>query len=422
MLKRGTEPKLVANADDAHHRGAIAELFDDADAVIIAVAFLKKGGAEHIIPLLEKRLAAGATAELFVGTDFFLTEPDALKLLLELGQRQPGSVIMVADRSSATFHPKVYSARRSDRWRSVIGSANLTRGALGSNEELSVTIDHADGEVLSGQLAATFERYRTAKRFQRLDPLVLQQYASAHEIDRREREKYEKARDSALPEAFDLRVISDWHARYLADPDTPVAQASRRRRRAAALRLQRSIAKLADDAVDSAARGEVRQGLADLMGSAGGKHLWGSGNIPRQGSKALKHPKKMIGLFALARRASQLRPSAGYAAMRREAETIPGVGINMATEMLCTFAPTRYAVFNGNTVSALSILGIAAAPFANFHAIGPDRYERLCETIRALATRIGAADLSEADAFLNWVYFKVKADKASAARRQASGG
>ena len=158
------------------------------------------------------------------------------------------------------------------------------------------------------------------------------------------------------------------------------------------------------------------------MGSAGGKHLWGSGSIPRQGSKALDHPKKMIELFALAQRASRLRPLEGYAAMRKAAAAIPGVGINMATEMLCTFAPTRYAVFNGNTVGALSTLGIEVAPFANFRAIGPDRYERLCETIKALAARVGAADLSEADAFLNWIYWKVKADEESRGNHRTGTG
>ena len=403
---------LISNADGADHARAIAELIDGADAIIIAVAFLKKGGADHIAPLLKKRLATGATVELFVGTDFFLTEPDALERLLELGRPHPACGVMVADRSPATFHPKIYSARRGDRWRSVIGSANLTRGALRSNEELSLRVDHAAGDALTGQLAETFKRYRDWKRFQKLDPLVLQQYRSAHEIDRRERAKYEKARDRALPEGFDLRVIADWHTRYLADPGTAAARALRRQSRAKALKLQRSIAALADDPINGAARKALRQGLGDLMGSSGGQHLWGSSNIPRQGSKALEHPKRMIGLFALAQGASRLPPQEGYAAMRKEAETIPGVGMNMATEMLCTFAPARYAVYNGNTVGALSTLGIAAAPHANFHAIGPDRYERLCETVKALGTRIGAADLSEADAFLNWIYWKVKADKA----------
>ena len=398
---------LISNTG-MDHAEAIAELLDGAEQVVIAVAFLKKGGAIHLATLLEGRLAAGATVELFIGTDFFLTEPEALERLLTLGTRHASCRTMIADRSPATFHPKIYSARQGDEWRTIVGSANLTQGALRSNEELSLLVHHANGDTLTEQLGTTIERYRNWKRFQPLDDLVLQQYRSVHEIDRSERAKYEKARDKALPDGFDLRVIEDWHARYLADPNTAAAQASRRKSRADALRLQRSLAKLSDGAIDDEARGKLRKGLGDLMGSAGGRHLWGSGSIHRQGSKALKHPRKMIRLFALARSASRLPPSDGFKQMREAAAAISGVGMNMATEMLCTFAPGRYAVYNGNTAGALATLGITAAAHADFRAIGPDRYARLCGTIGALGARIGASDMSEADAFLNWIYWKVK--------------
>jgi hypothetical protein len=291
-----------------------------------------------------------------------------------------------------------------------VGSANLTGGALRSNEELSLLVDHAAADAVTTQLAKAFDRYRSWKRFQALDPLVLLQYGSLHEIDRRERERYEKARDSEIPDGFDLRGIDEWHRRYLADPATAAAQAARRRNRAQALTLQRSIAALASSEIDAAARKLVKHGLGDLMGSAGGRRLWNSGSIFRQGSKALGHPAKVIRLFALTQGASRRPPRDGYAEIRRAAKDVPGVGLNMATEMLCTFAPAQYAVYNGNTVGALGALGIASPQYARFDAISPDRYERLCNMIKALGARIGAADFSEADAFLNWIYWKKKAE------------
>lgn len=282
------------------------------------------------------------------------------------------------------------------------------------NEELSILLDHAATDAVTTELTRTFTRYRSCNRFQVLDALVLQQYGSIYEIDLRERKRYEKARDSEIPGCFDLRGIDEWHRRYLNDPTTADAQATRRRNRAQALRLQRSMAALTKRAIDASARKTVKGGLCDLMGSAGGKHLWSSGSIYRQGSKALQYPAKMIELFALAQRASQRPPRDGYDEIRRAARDVPGVGLNMATEMLCTFAPTRYAVYNGNTAGALGALGIASPQYARFDAIGPDRYERLCDTIRALGARIGAVDLSEADAFLNWIYWKKKAETKAA--------
>ncbi|HEY0012123.1 MAG TPA: phospholipase D-like domain-containing protein [Allosphingosinicella sp.] len=404
---------IISNADGKNHTDTIEGLLEGAEEIVIAVAFLKKGGANHLAPMLEKRLAAGATVELFVGTDFFLTEPAALERLLKITTDYASCTVMIADRSPATFHPKVYCSRRDQDWRSLVGSANLTGGALRSNEELSLLIEHAAGDAVTTQLAKTFNRYRSWKRFQALDCLVLQQYSSLHEVDRRERERYETARDRKIPDGFDLRGIDEWHRRYLADPATAAAQATRRRNRARAVTLQRSISALARGEVDAAARKAVKEGLGDLMGSAGGRHLWSSGSIFRQGSKALGHPAKMIRLFALAQGASRRPPRDGYAEIRRAAKDVPGVGLNMATEMLCTFAPAQYAVYNGNTVGALGALGLASPRYARFDAIGPERYERLCNTIKALAARIGAADLSEADAFLNWIYWKKKAEDQS---------
>lgn len=409
-------PVLVSNANSPDHAATIRDLFEGAEDIRIAVAFLKRGGAEFIVPILERQLVAGANVEVFVGTDFFHTDPCALKKLLTLKQRHTACMIRVADRASATFHPKIYAARAGETYRSLIGSANMTGGALENNEEVSFCVVHVPGDAITRGLEATFERYRKWTRLQELDSLVLQQYSSDHAIDKRERDKYEKARDAALPAGIDLRFISGWYQRYLADPKAMFDLAARKRARAKALRLQRAIAALNDRPITQKAKAELREGLGDLMGSSGGAHLWGSSNIPRQGSKALEHERDMIRLFAQAQSMSRRPAQEGYGAIRKAGDPIPGVGLNMATEMLCTFAPTRYAIYNGNTVGALQALGIETARYAQFHAISPARYARLCETIQALGVRIGTSDLSEADAFLNWIYWEVKAGRLQAKR------
>ena len=211
-----------------------------------------------------------------------------------------------------------------------------------------------------------------------------------------------------MPASFDLGAITRWHRYYLANAKAMSDLASRKKTRARALKLQRKIAALNESPITQKAKDTLREGLGDLIGSAGGEHLWGSANIQRQGSQAKDHEKEMIRFFALGQSVARQPSAQGYAAIRKSGEQIPGVGINMATEMLCTFAPTRYAVYNGNTVVALSTLGIEVAKYPQFHAISPARYESICETIKALGSRIGADDLSDADAFLNWVYFETK--------------
>lgn len=90
--------------------------------------------------------------------------------------------------------------------------------------------------------------------------------------------------------------------------------------------------------------------------------------------------------------------------MRASAGKIGGVGINMVSEMLCTFAPKRYAVFNGNTSDALRAVG--ADPPKSVTLFSPEAYARVCGIVEAVRRRIGGEDLSDADAFLNWIYQK----------------
>jgi hypothetical protein len=136
----------------------------------------------------------------------------------------------------------------------------------------------------------------------------------------------------------------------------------------------------------------------------GHHHLWHSGDIHRRGQAALSDPRSTISLFALAQISSRLPPELGYARLRAPASKIEGVGINMVSEMLCTFAPKRYAVFNGNTAEALRAVG--ADPPKSVTLFSPMAYARVCDIVEAVRRRIGGEDLSDADAFLNWIYQK----------------
>lgn len=407
---------LIANNAGEDHAEAIADILNDADEITIAVAFLKVGGADHIIPMLQKVLAAGGPVELFIGTDFFHTQPAALTKLFELQKRYPTCNVMIANQSKATFHPKAYVARHGEEYRSLIGSANLTAGALSENEELSLRVAHGADDALSAQLAATFMRYREDARFQKLELLALQQYTTSYEINRKLKKKFERELEAALSSTFDLRLIEDWYARYLADPVAMKDLADRKVRVTTAGKVQKDIAALSQAPLNRATRAAFHAHLSDLIGSKGYQHLWGSGDIHRQGTQALKHPKEMIALFALGQSVARRTPFQAYDAMRRAAKLIPGVGSNTVTEILCSFAPTRYAVYNGNTVGALEALGITPPASPNLDSISPIRYETICATIEALGARIGGANMSEADAFLNWLYWKTKK-----ARRKAGG-
>ena len=402
-----TAPQLVRNGALNDHLRALDEIFGRASNIIIAVAFLKSKGLGKIVERLTRRLRAGALVELFVGTDFCHTEPEALEKLLNLSRRHPNLMLWIAkpDRFS-TFHPKTYLGVEGKTARVMIGSANLTAGALGSNEEISLVWEvDADHPVLS-DLQTVFLNYRSGGRCEQLDEIVLAQYRRRFKIAEHAKKRVEKEIADSDSNTFDLAKLLSLHIEFSQDRDEAMALEKRRRDRKAALKVQRKIAGMAGSVkLSSVDRANFSTLFRDLITSGDGhRHLWHSGDIHRRGQAALSNPSGTIALFSLAQDAARLAPEEGYAMMRATAAKIDAVGINMVSEMLCTFAPKRYAVFNGNTVGALRAVG--ADPPKSVALLSPKAYGRVCSVVEAVRRRIGGEDLSDADAFLNWIYQK----------------
>ncbi len=399
------EPRLVRNGVADDHLATLDSMIRGASEISVAVAFLKAKGLGKIVRRLSERLQAGATVEMFVGSDFCLTEPDALKTLLDLScEHEALKVFLAKSRTSSTFHPKLYLASSGKKARVLMGSANLTGGALTSNEEMSLAWWLPEGDPLLRDLREVFSGYRSDDRFDELDAIVLELYRRRFTVARDARRRVEKEIAAADVAAFDVDKLTSFHKEFLADPDEVAALEERRRNMKQALAVQRMIARMnAAPRMSKADRATFTSLFRDLVTSGGGhRHLWHSGDIHRRGQAALAQPRETVALFSLGEKAAKLPPVEGYARMRGPAGGIAGVGVNMVSEILCTFAPDRYAVFNGNTAAALRALG--ADPPRTATLFSPEAYARVCGIVDAVRRRTGGADLSDADAFLNWVY------------------
>lgn len=81
----------------------------------------------------------GKITKTVIGTHFYQTHPDVLD------QFVGSSRVKFILQPDGVFHPKVYLFWEGDKWEVVIGSPNLTIGALTKNSELSVLITSNDG-------------------------------------------------------------------------------------------------------------------------------------------------------------------------------------------------------------------------------------------------------------------------------------
>lgn len=400
-----TAPQLVRNGLQNDHQRALDGIFGCASSIIIAVAFLKSNGLDKIIERLTLRLSAGAQVEMFVGTDFCHTEPEALEKLLKLSRRHPELVLWIAkpDRYS-TFHPKTYLGVKGETARIMIGSANMTAGGLGGNDEISLVWEVEVKHPLLSDLQAVFLDYRSSGRCEKLDEIMLAQYRRRFKIAEDAKRRVEKEIAVGDSNTFDLAKLLSLHVEFSQDRDETTALEKRRRDRRAALKVQRRIAGMAGiGKLSSSDKANFVTLFRDLITSGDGhRHLWHSGDIHRRGQAALSDPRGTIALFSLAQDAARLAPEEGYAKIRATAAKIDGVGINMVSEMLCTFSPKRYAVFNGNTAGALRAVGVDLPKSVTLFS--PKAYGRVCSVVEAVQRRIGGEDLSDADAFLNWIY------------------
>lgn len=126
---------------------ALRALIRDNDAVLAAVAYVKRSGVELIGREVRDLHQRGGRMELLTAFDFGLTDPAALDRLSTFG-----TTIRIF--RGRTYHPKIYLGERGAARQALLGSANLTSGGLQRNVEAGVHV--------SGDLALPLHRTATA--------------------------------------------------------------------------------------------------------------------------------------------------------------------------------------------------------------------------------------------------------------------
>ncbi|WP_108258122.1 DEAD/DEAH box helicase family protein [Mangrovicoccus ximenensis] len=122
---------------------------DRAERVDLAVAFAMRSGVSLLKPWFEELLERKGRLRVVVGDYMDVTEPAALRLLLDLD----GAEVHLHETGTGSFHPKAWLFRAADRTgAAVVGSSNLSRTALTTGVEWNL---HSEGAA--DQVDAAFE-------------------------------------------------------------------------------------------------------------------------------------------------------------------------------------------------------------------------------------------------------------------------
>lgn len=126
--------KLISK--NAELVGTLTRLIGAYPHMAFAVAWASAG--TEVFKLLQENVTKVVSG--VIGTHFYQTDPEVLDRF------QGSTSIKFVLQPSGVFHPKVYVFWSQEKWELLIGSANLTAGAMRSNSEAMMLIDGADAQ------------------------------------------------------------------------------------------------------------------------------------------------------------------------------------------------------------------------------------------------------------------------------------
>jgi HKD family nuclease len=147
-------------------------LLEKCESVTLAVAWANPGEPEaNIFQRRSKKIF-----KMYVGTSFWHTDPDFIETYID----HPGCKFIKHE--NAVFHPKVYLFEHANgKWDGIIGSANFTRAAFASNQEVMIHWNEQDlgAQEARETLKKIFKSYEELPRF---DSSTLHRYRAHREI------------------------------------------------------------------------------------------------------------------------------------------------------------------------------------------------------------------------------------------------
>ena len=161
----------------SHLLSHLERLSQDAVEIHWITAFAMKSGVKKILPFLQQAAESGVPIKLLVGDYLFVTQPDALELLLE---EVPSAEIRLWKSGGTSFHPKSYLFRGTQTSHLVVGSSNLSASALTSGVEWNLIAPTTVNAEVFDEAVTQFLKYFYADQTVPLNAETLAEYRSLH--------------------------------------------------------------------------------------------------------------------------------------------------------------------------------------------------------------------------------------------------
>jgi HKD family nuclease len=392
--------ELAWNTNNQTVASVLGKYALDADRILIAVAFFSKSGWTIVRDWLQDSLDRGCQVEFFVGTDFYQTDPSALRAAAELLRGRDGCTLwMCKPNSKSVFHPKLYVFEGVDESTVVVGSANLTSGGLRNNREVCCSFSVSPGSAAAGQLETIFASYRSDEDVRQATVLDIARYEG--EWSRFQR-RVRKAKREANKEIKALPVICEdklrqYLSEYRDNDDEQKDYESRARR-------YERIPALLDRLAAVKTRPDFLEIYEQLVGKQGQRGLWHSGRLFRKKNQVADGYPEACAMIRTIHEHSDASATElfefGIPFVRR----VTGMGVNVLTEVMNSYYPDRCPVLNISSLGSVQHLAIGRFPEPQ--SFDAEDYDRFTEILDCLRDLCDFGSMGRVDHFLNYVYRK----------------
>lgn len=156
-----------------------------ADQIFMAIAFVRFSGLQLIFDALQEAVERGKTLRILTGDYLGLTEPHALRKLLQLlpETQTHACELKVFEAKNISFHPKAYlfvtmggiESEVQDGF-AYVGSSNLSKSALQEGIEWNIRVDLKENAGRFIQLLSAYQALFESPKTQRLTPAWIDAY------------------------------------------------------------------------------------------------------------------------------------------------------------------------------------------------------------------------------------------------------
>jgi len=313
-----------------------------------------------------------------------------------------------SDPNSQVFHPKLYCFFSPAGLTILIGSTNLTAGGMANNFEVSAVETFSS----NSETAAEVRTFRKAvlEISDEADDLKISLYKRRYDIYHRERDRADRQAKKDIVQIRELKLTEI--KKYL-DRYHKVGKDADFQRRKVRYRQAR---KVLDDLADAPQLGkaEFLRLYSKLVGGDRNHQLWSSSGVARHKGKVVVQHRRVANLVRDIKANSAKSPQQVFMIGSQAIKRIPGIGPNLMTEIMHTFATDRFPVLNKRPIEILEEIGYEHFPGAN--TFTPEDYARFTSVIASFKNW-GLESMAEADAFLSYVYGEVKKKKRKGSKR-----